>query len=427
MRVLLISANTEPINMPIIPLGLGCVAEAVHLAGHEVDLLDLMCVSDARSVIKDSIERFCPDVIGISVRNIDDQRIEHPRFLLDQVRDVIADCRAFSDACIVIGGAGYSIFPKSALAYLAADIGIQGEGEIAFPSLLARMEKGADIHDISGVYLQGRVAQDKRKFAKKLDSLPLPNADLWSTSAARDPELWMPVQSRRGCPMNCSYCSTATIEGRIIRKRSPARVVASIAGHAEAGFERFYFTDNTFNIPLSYAKEICRELIARKLEISWRCIFYPGKTDKALVEAMALAGCREVALGFESGSRQILRSMNKKFSPEDIRRTSEILAQHGIRRMGFLLLGGPGETKDSVEESFTFVDSLQFEAVKVTIGIRIYPETTLAKTAIREGVITRNDDLLFPRFYVVKGLEDWLRETVKKYMAKRPNWIGQAG
>ena len=136
MRTLLISANTEPINMPIIPLGLGCLAGAVRRAGHEVELVDLMCVSDARSVIKDSIERFGPDVIGISVRNIDDQNIENPRFLLNQVRDVIADCRMFSDARIVIGGAGYSIFPESALAYLAADVGIQGEGEIAFPALL---------------------------------------------------------------------------------------------------------------------------------------------------------------------------------------------------------------------------------------------------------------------------------------------------
>jgi radical SAM superfamily enzyme YgiQ (UPF0313 family) len=166
MRVLLISANTEPINMPIIPLGLGCVAEAVRREGHEVELVDLMCVSDARSVIKDSIERFGPDVIGISVRNLDAQRIESPIFLLDKVRDVIADCRAFSDARIVIGGVGYSIFPESALAYLAADMGIQGEGEIAFPSLLARMEKGADIQGIPGLYLPDQGVQDKRRFAK---------------------------------------------------------------------------------------------------------------------------------------------------------------------------------------------------------------------------------------------------------------------
>lgn len=423
MRALLISANTEPINMPIIPLGLGCVAEAARHAGHEAELVDLMGVSDARSVIKDSIEGFGPDVIGISVRNIDDQNIENPRFLLNQVRDVIADCRRFSDARIVLGGAGYSIFPESALAYLAADMGIQGEGEMAFPSLLARMEKGADIRGTPGLYVPGRVVQGKRRFARKLDSLPLPDAHLWSPSAARDPGLWMPVQSRRGCPMNCSYCSTGTIEGRIIRKRAPELVVASIAGHAEAGFERFYFTDNTFNIPLSYAKDICRALIARELGISWRCIFYPGKTDKALVEEMARAGCREVALGFESGSGRILRGMNKRFDPEEVRRTSDMLAHHGIRRMGFLLLGGPGETKESVEESLAFADSLQLEAVKVAIGIRIYPETALAKTALREGVITPDDNLLFPRFYVVKELEDWLRETVKNCMAERPHWM----
>jgi radical SAM superfamily enzyme YgiQ (UPF0313 family) len=115
--------------------------------------------------------------------------------------------------------------------------------------------------------------------------------------------------------------------------------------------------------------------------------------------------------------------MNKKFGPEDVRKTSDMLAEHGIRRMGFLLLGGPGETRGSVEESLAFVDSLQLEAVKVTIGIRIYPETALAKTALDEGVITPDDDLLFPKFYVVRGLEDWLRETVKQYTAERPNWL----
>ncbi len=285
------------------------------------------------------------------------------------------------------------------------------------------MEQGADLSGTAGLYLQGIGLQGKRRFAKNLDLLPLPDADLWTPPASEDQALWMPIQTRRGCPMNCSYCSTSSIEGRIIRKRTPEMVVAALSRHAKRGFRRFFFTDNIFNIPSTYAGNLCRTLAERKLDILWRCILYPWKIDEALIKEMARAGCREVSLGFESGSERMLRRMNKKFSPEDIRRTSEMLADHGIHHMGFLLLGGPGETRESVEESLSFVDSLQIDAMKITVGIRIYPHTAVAEIALREGVITSNDDLLFPRFYVVRGLEDWLHETVRAWMAKRPNWM----
>ena len=423
MRVLLISANTEPINMPIIPVGLGAVAAATRDAGHEADLVDLMSVSNIRLVVKEAVEGFQPDVIGISVRNIDDQNMEHPQFLLDQVKAVIADCRSFSNAPIVLGGAGYSVFPESSLAYLGADMGIQGEGEMAFPALLALMERRADLSEAAGLYLPGLGLQGRRTFTKNLDLLPLPDADLWTPPASKEQELWMPIHTRRGCPMNCSYCSTSCIEGRIIRKRSPEKVTAALVRYADKGFRQFFFTDNIFNIPSSYARRLCRTLAERELDISWRCILYPGKIDEALVKEMVRAGCRQVSLGFESGSERILRLMNKRFTPEDIRRASKMLSDYGIQQMGFLLLGGPGETRESVEESLTLADSLQTDAMKVTVGIRIYPYTALAKTALREGKITRNDDLLFPRFYMVSGLEDWLRAIVSDWMAARPHWV----
>ena len=422
MRVLLISANTESINMPVIPVGLGAVAASTRNAGHEVELVDLMSVSDTYPIIKSAIEEFRPDVIGISVRNIDDQNMEEPQFFLEQVKGVVFQCRSFSGTPIVLGGAGYSIFPESALAYIGADMGIQGEGEIAFPALLALLEKGADLSGAPGLYLPGLGLQGKRKFLKNLDLLPLPNAGIWPADA-RDQDLWMPVHTRRGCPMNCSYCSTSKIEGRVIRKRSPKAVVDAIGGYVEAGFKRFFLTDNTFNIPASYAREFCGTLAERQLDISWRCIVYPGHMDEALVKEMARAGCKEVSLGFESGCQRILRRMNKKFTPEDVCRASEVLATHGIRRMGFVLLGGPGETKEPVEETIAFVDSLGLDAIKLTVGIRIYPNTSLANTALSEGMITAQDDLLFPRFYMVRGLEDWLREVVSQCMAERPNWV----
>jgi radical SAM superfamily enzyme YgiQ (UPF0313 family) len=144
--------------------------------------------------------------------------------------------------------------------------------------------------------------------------------------------------------------------------------------------------------------------------------------DEELVGLMARAGCEQVSLGFESGSEQILKNMNKRFTPQEVRKISEILSDHGIRRMGFLLLGSPGETRGSVEESLIFADSLKLDALKITAGVRIYPHTSLAKKAIEEGVIASQDDLLLPRFYMAKGLGNWLRESLKNWATARPHW-----
>jgi radical SAM superfamily enzyme YgiQ (UPF0313 family) len=424
MKVLLISANTEDINMPTLPLGLASVAMATREAGHEVAFLDLMALENVQEVIKKAIEGFSPDVVGISVRNIDDQDMENPDFLLEPVKEVIATCRNFSDAPIVLGGAGYSMYPESALEYLEADMGIQGEGEVAFPLLLDKMQQGADLSDTPGLYLLDFDLYTERAFAKNLDTLPFPDDYLWLPSpTTEDEEFWLPFQTRRGCPMDCSYCSTSTIEGRIFRTRSPALVVEEIAKQAKKGFARFHFVDNTFNLPVSYAKELCRQLAAAELDITWRCILYPWKIDEELVRLMVKAGCREVALGFESGCESVLQAMNKRYNSQDVRRASQILGDYGIHRMGFLLLGGPGESKKSVEESLAFTDSLNLEVVKVTTGIRIYPHTALARIALAEGVISEDDDLLQPRFYLAKGLEEWLPETVNSWLAERPNWV----
>ena len=152
------------------------------------------------------------------------------------------------------------------------------------------------------------------------------------------------------CPMNCSYCSTPSIEGRITRKHSAEYIIEFLRQYVESGIDRFFFVDNTFNIPLSYAKALCDQIIASGLTIGWRCILYPWKIDDELVEKMAKAGCKEVALGFESGSAGILKRLNKRFRPDDVRRISEMLRKQGIHRLGFLLLGGPGETKETVEK-----------------------------------------------------------------------------
>ena len=425
MRILLISANTETINMPVLPLGLGCVAATIQRAGYDVRLLNLQDHTDALAAVQNTVKEFTPDVIGISVRNIDDQNMVSPKFLLNPVKEIVSACRDSTDAIIVLGGAGYSIFPQAALNYLKADFGIQGEGEAVFLELLNRLRDNTRLSGIPGLFFPKPQIQGKPKRIKNLTKypLPLPNVHIRIPDALKGEEIWLPIQTRRGCPMDCNYCSTGLIEGRTLRKYSPSKIVAMISKYVDAGFKRFFFVDNTFNLPSSYAKIFCEHMISAKLKIIWRCILYPWKIDEELISKMAKAGCREVSFGFESGSMKVLRKMNKKYRPSDVRQISEKLEANGIHRMGFLLLGGPGESKDTVIESLNFADSLELESVKVTTGIRIYPNTSLAKTSLEEGVIEPGDDLLLPKFYVAKGLKGWLEETVAIWMEDRPSWL----
>ena len=423
MKALLISANQEQINMPTLPLGLACVATAAREAGHNVAMLDLLFSMDHGAAIEKTIAEFNPQIIGISVRNIDDLNMAFPRFFLEDVKAILSACRSATDAPVVLGGAGYSIFPESAMMYLGADMGIAGEGECAFPALLSVLQNGGDPSEIPGLYIAGRGLQQPRQHAKDLDSLPLPDIGLLSPSASEVERPMIPVQTRRGCPHECSYCSTPAIEGMSVRQRSPEAVVDWLEQWTKLGHRDFFFVDNTFNQPAAYAEDLCSRIIKNGLDIRWRGIVYPKNVDEELVRLMAAAGCCRVSLGFESGCDEMLSRLNNRFSPEEVRTVSSMFADNGMERMGFLLLGSPGETKESVEESLAFADSLDLDALRVTVGVRLYPNTLLAKIAVDEGVIPESCDLLYPRFYLAKGLEDWLPGVLDKWRSSRPSVI----
>jgi radical SAM superfamily enzyme YgiQ (UPF0313 family) len=344
------------------------------------------------------------------------------RFLLDQAREAVAWCRQSTNAPVVLGGAGFGILPGPILEYLGAEMGVQGEGESVFPELLKRIQEGGKSDELPGVFLRGNPAPARRIFSKGLDPFPLPDPSLMLPSLSGAKDAPVPIQSRRGCPLMCSYCSTPTIEGKLVRWRSPESVVAWMSRWAAEGFRNFYFVDNTFNLPPSYVTHLCARIIAAKLNVSWRCILFPGGLDEKLVGMLARAGCREASLGFESGADAMLRRMRKQFALADVRHAFDLLRRHHIRTMGFLLLGGPGETRESVEESLAFAESLELDALKVSVGIRIYPHTEVAQVALQEGLISSEENLLRPRFYVAGHLENWLYERAAARIARNPNW-----
>ena len=387
------------------------MAAATRRAGHETRFLDLLGSPDPAAAVRQAITQFQPEVIALSIRNVNDQSMQDTKFLLEPVRDVVDACRAASPAKLVVGGAGFSIFPEAALNYLGAAYGVCGEGEVVFPALLERIQRGLDAVGLPGVYAFGGPAPTTRIFAEELDLLPMPDADLWASADPKDPEVWVPVQTRRGCPLACSYCSTPELEGTDVRMRSPALVVEHVAQVAEAGFHKLYFVDNTFNLPPHYALELCRRLAELHLDLAWRCILYPHMVTEELVTAMAEAGCVEVSLGFESGCPKVLEAMNKRFRPAEVREISDRLAAHGIRRLGFLLLGWPRRDegiggREPRLRSVAGPGDAQ--------GLRGHPPLSAHPTgaaAVEEGVVAAEDDLLTPRFYLRPELEDYIRQA----------------
>jgi radical SAM superfamily enzyme YgiQ (UPF0313 family) len=422
MKVLFFSCAMPDLIMPTLPLGLVSVATAVRAVGHDVRLLDLSDGSDLGAAVTAAIAEFAPDAIGLAVRNIDDQTMAGTRFLLDPFKKISETCRACSKAPIILGGAGYSMYPERLLEWLDADIGIKGDAEAALPAVLDHLQMNVDVSMLKGVYVRGRSPKKAICEVSDMRRLVQPDPDLWPCTEQERSEVWLPFQTRRGCALDCTYCSTASIEGTTLRKRDPGFVAGHIRRHYEAGFRRFYCTDNTFNLPADYARDLCHALIRNALPVSWSCIVYPYRVGEELVADMARAGCTEVSLGFESGSSVMLKNMNKRFSLFDVRHAARLFHKQGIRLNGYLLLGGPGETRETVLESLTFADSLPLDFLKITTGIRIYPSTALARTAVSEGVITADDDLLQSRFYLAHGLDGWVQEEVARWLTSHPHW-----
>ena len=186
-------------------------------------LLDFLVEDNPEAAVARAIRSLDPEIIGVSVRNIDDQRMRHTKFLLDQARDAVTWCKKTSDAPVILGGAGFSILPLPILHYLGADMGIQGEGESAFPELLRRLASGENPESVPGLVRKGTAAPSRRTFIRDLDTIPLPDPALLARTLSGATDAPVPVETRRGCPMSCSYCSTPSIEGKTLRWRSPNR------------------------------------------------------------------------------------------------------------------------------------------------------------------------------------------------------------
>ncbi len=421
-RILLISNNGSIVPYPVFPLGLGHIAAALARASYTVKIFDIL---DAHADLETVVRAFKPRLIGISQRNIDDLRISGCRVFADDVVAMVKKLRSLSNATVVLGGSGFSLFPKELLEISGADFGIQGEGEIALVELLAALSRKSGFSAIAGlVYRSGRsIVVNKKKAIAPREIVPATwPAGLGRWYIARSSML--NVQTQRGCPFKCCYCTYPVIEGRKTRYRDPKAIAAELLQAKKRGCRYFFVVDSVLNTSVSHVERLCEEIISSALNVSWGCFLRPHGLSEPLMRLMARAGCRHIEFGSDSFCDGVLQAYGKHFTFDDILFSNDLAGKTGIHCAHFLIIGGPGENETTIATSFDNSKRLKKTVIFPFVGMRVYPGTRLHEIACGEGTLGSETGLLRPRFYIAPHLSrKKVTALLGRFRRERPNWI----
>ncbi len=407
MRVLLV--NTNAVRPPIAPIGLDYLADALGAAGAEVGVLDLGLEPGAAGP---RVSSFGPDVVGVTVRNTDDCYFVSRDFFLPGVRAVVEEIRAATDAPVVLGGVGFSVMPEAVLDVCGASLGIVGEGEFSFPELAARLAEGRPVEGVPGLVRRegDRYVRTPRRFGD-LSALPVP-----SRRRVDNPRYFreggqIGFETQRGCDRHCTYCPEPGARGRTVRRRAPERVVAEVRNLLDQGIDHLHTCDSEFNLSESHVRAVCAALEGAGFggRVRWYAYCTPAPFSRDLAEAMVRAGCAGIDFGVDHVDEGILRRLGRDHRREDVERAAEACRSVGVPFMFDLLLGGPGETRETLRDAVESMKRMGPSRVGLSVGIRVYPDTPLAAAAVREPSALRpapdgEPDLVRPLFYFAPAL-----------------------
>jgi len=407
-KILLISANRFKVPYPVYPLGVAYIHTYLkkNLPDFDIRVFDMNLASPFE--LQEYIAGFQPGYIGISLRNADDVDSTSRESFTGGYRELVEVSRKNGNAVVIIGGSAFSIFPELFYRELSPDYGIIGEGEESMYKLISSLEKGIDVSSIEGLVLNdgnGVRINPRRKYIHSLE-------------LNFDPELlgyyWhhsgmLNIQTKRGCPFRCVYCTYPLIEGRHVRTLDPGQIVETLERlKKESNIDYVFFTDSVFNISKRFNTELAELLIRRDLRIRWGAYFTITHLERDFLALMKKAGLTHIEFGTESLSDITLKSYGKEFTAEEVIRASDWCNELDIYFAHFLILGGIGETEESLAETFENSKRINNSVFFPFVGMRIYPGTPLHESAINEGLMSREEELLEPRYYIASGvhLED---------------------
>ncbi len=428
MRVLLVSLNRVRTPYPVHPIGLDYVAGALTPA-HQVRVLDLCPLEEAEleQAVREAVREQAPGAVGLSLRNVDSLDAAGACGFVGEARRVVEWVRSATRAPVILGGAGFTIFPEELLAALGADWGVVGEGERA-RALVDALQAGANPSGLPGVASPGRPAPAPAPLRPEERSRRAPpevNATL-GFYLSRGGVLGL--QTQRGCRLRCVYCTYPHIEGRSLRPSDPAEVAEEARRLEAAGARYLVMTDAVLNGSPAHALAVAGALRRSRPRLPWGGFFTPTAPPPGFFEALREAGCTHVEFGTESLSDAVLPTLQKPF------RRREALAAHAAARAAglhvahFMALGAPGETAATVEETLDGCEALDGAPVFFFCGLRIYPHTDLWRLAVEGGQVRRDQPLLEPVFFQPAGLTPAdLAGAVQRRAAGRRSWVLGSG
>ncbi len=418
MRILLI--NTNRMQPPIAPVALDYLATTLRRAGHTVDLLDLCFTPAPEEAIDRQLRLVEYEGIGLTFRNTEDCFYPGHSWHLPELVASVGAIRARSAAPIILGGAGFSVLPQAILQATGVDFGVAGEGEFVLEAW-ARGERT----------VPGLIARqgDRRELpapqAGPLADLPAMRRDFVDNQRYYREGGQIGFETKRGCAAACIYCADPVAKGRSVRVRPPAAVADELEALVGQGIVHLHTCDAEFNRPLDHALAVCEAVKCRGLgrRLRWYAYCTPAPFPDQLARAMRQTGCVGINFGADSGDDTMLRRLGRDFTADDLLDAARRCRKHGLATMFDLLLGGPGETGTTIRRSLEVVRRAAPDRVGVSVGVRVYPGTALARQVAGQrdalhGPGAGDGDWVRPAFYLAPELGEGLFALIRSVVGE---------
>ncbi len=372
------------------PLGIAYLAAVLEKDNHEVKIIDGPALATVEEYgfnnLARDVKKFDPEVVGITAST---SQIDHAKKSIRIIKKINPDCK------IVLGGTLITADPDQLKNFKEVDFGVYGEADLTFKDILKKIESKKKIENLEGVIWREKkeIKFLKPKMITDMDDIPMPARHLLKMSIYKpSPANYrrLPATTMitsRGCPYQCIFCSRPT-EGTAFRAHSAKRVVDEIELLInDFGIKDIQMFDDTFSLISKRAKDICKGIIERKLDIGWNCMTRVDRVDKELLTLMKKSGCYETGFGVESGNERILKFIKKGFTKDHVRNSVKLAKEVGIDVRGFFMMGFPTETKKNILETIEFAKELDVDVAQFMISTP-YPGTELWGIAKKLGTIS---------------------------------------
>jgi len=360
-------------------LGLSYLAAVLERNGVDVRIFDAHFYQWSHEKLVSLLVDFKPDMIGVTAMT---HEIKPAAEIVQEVKERI-NCRT------VVGGPHVTALPERTLSeFPAFDYGVCGEGEKVILSLIEKIKEDNDGGEFD---LDGLVFRDKNAEVRfnnpapfltpeELDALPYPAFHQYygddSLALSGKKEEYAIITSR-GCPYNCAFCMR--VLGNKIRQRSPENIVQEIEfAVSKYGAHTFNFQDEIFLLDTTHTRKILQMIIDKGLNrrIRWIGLTRANVVNEEIIALAKESGCFHIEMGVESGNEEILKCIKKGITIEQIKKAVKIIKRHDIYLVTYYILGHPGETSETIEDTIKLAAELNTNHIAVGLMVP-YPGTQI--------------------------------------------------